>query len=169
MGIIDIFTAADQKWHEEEAARQHQQKFNNYCNTYYDVCCVMTPLLRENAAMWEITSPTDPSMVVADPPIYEDRGAIFYTLRIKRNKDSQINGSHLKYLMNTQIPSYCVFHQCDLLQYDLYLLSRLRIVAVGERGIIQYLYIGRLDDPATVKYIQNQQHRKRHPSDRNMI
>lgn len=169
MGIIDIFTAADQKWHEEEAARRRRQMLSAYSNTYYDVCYAMTPLLRENAAMWEITSPTDPSMVVADPPIYEDRGAIFYALRIKRNKDSQINGSHLKYLMNTQIPSYCVFHQCDLLQHDLYLLSRLRIVAVGERGIIQYLYIGRLDDPATVKYIQNQQHRKRHPSDRNMI
>lgn len=168
--LVEARTKADQEWRAKEANRIASEAYQGYRITYSAACEVLAPILVENSATLGIVPPTDPIVLVHEPMIYADRNAMFYCMRVGKRTDSPVmNGSHLKYLANQQIRAYAEFRgeYLPLAYYNL--LRNLVIVSVRDIGYAYILHVGRMDDPATIEYIQAQQLYKRHPGDRNMI
>lgn len=145
-------------------------KMAEYQVSYPAVCELLAPILRNNAAALDIITPTDPVSLLEDPPFYLDRGAIFYNIRVdKRNADPSMQGSRLKYRLNQQLKAYGYAYGQTLSLSYLQLLQVLHIVAVRDLGYEYVLLVGRMDDPVTQWYVENQQMRRRQPEDRNLI
>lgn len=168
--LAEAHAKADQAWRTQEEARLYQEKVLEYDVTYPAVCEVLAPILRRNAPALDIITPLDPLAVAEDPPLYYDRGAIFYRIRVdKRGSNPDMQGSRLKYRLNQQLKVYCKANGRTLPLSYVQLLSLLRVVTVRDLGYEYILHIGRVDDPSTARYIQALQVQHRSPADRNMI
>lgn len=161
--------AQDDVWRANIKKQLLLEKAQEYEVTYESVCELLTPVLRNNAAELGINAPRDPVALVEDPHLYYDRGAIFYNIYVSKRDNPDMQGSRLKYRLNKQIKAHFNSYGWQLLLAYQQLLGQLRIVAVRDLGYGYILLVGRMDDPATRQYVQNQQMRRRQPEDRNMI
>lgn len=164
------YKAQDNAWRVNIEKQLTLARTEEYKATYMPVCELLAPILHNNAAALDIITPTDPVSLLEDPPFYLDRGAIFYNVRVdKRNSDPGMQGSRLKYRLNQQIKAYGYAYGQTLSLSYLQLLQMLYVVAVRDLGFQYVLLVGRMDDPVTQWYVENQQMRRRQPEDRNMI
>lgn len=168
--IAAAHAKSDQKWRDDVATLSNLAKVAEYQATYMPVCELLAPILRNNAAALDIIAPTDPISLIEDPPLYYDRGAIFYSVRAdKRNADPSMHGSRLKHRLNQQLKAYGYAYGQTLSLAYLQLLHMLHVVAIRDLGYEYILLVGRMDDPTTRQYVEHQQMRRRQPEDRNMI